>query len=319
MRNHIAYMLAVALSLTFVLGAAWAETPEDPLPPELQELPEILDDEAEGLELIRRFDRAQTELARWDFTMARQHFDAGEEDAAEAKMDDARHRIDLIKQAYEKFLEAYPENAKAHNHLGELIYDFEGDEPRGLALWQKALELDPDLPMPHNNLAIHLCHGGQYEDGFRHLDRALELDPENPDFLYNAVQIYFTNTPQAQEHYGWDDEELYAEGMRLSKKAMELSPEDFSLAQDYAVNFFGADRFGVEPDWNEAADAWERARGLATRQDDIFMSWLNEGRAAMRAEDYARVERCLEKALEIHPDSGVAQRLLEEARQAQAQ
>jgi tetratricopeptide (TPR) repeat protein len=98
--------------------------------------------------------------------------------------------------------------------------------------------------------------------------------------------------------------------MKLSKRAAELKPTDYSLAQDYAVNFFVADQFSAQPDWDSAAAAWQKARGQARRIDEVFYTWMNEARAWMRKPDPARAETCLQEALKIYPDNDVAKSLL---------
>lgn len=281
-------------------------------PEDLAPLLEILDDEEKAIDALRRYDLTQQALLEWDMALAIRLRDEGDMTAATAKWEEGKARLERMRSAYETFLERYPENARAQNYFGELLYDRFGDEVEAIRRWKLAEGLDKKLPMPLNNLAIHYCHAGDYDQGLDYLERTLKLDPKNPDFLFNAVQIYLTNTPQVMERKKWDEKRLFNESMKLSKRATEIDPEDYSLAQDYAVNFFASERFSVEVDWKDAADAWARARPLARTQDEIFFTWLNEARASVRAGLDARAKACAAEALQIHPDSTAAKQMLTE-------
>ena len=63
--------------------------------------------------------------------------------------------------------------------------------------------------------------------------------------------------------------------------------------------------------WKAAAEAWSKARTRARNQTEEFYTWLNEARAWIEHGDTKRAEPCLQSALAILPDSGVALGLLE--------
>ena len=125
-------------------------------------------------------------------------------------------------------------------------------------------------------------------------------------FLFNLTQFYLNHAPQIGELRGWKKEKVYKEAMKLSKKAASLSPEDFSLQKDYALNFFTAANFGVEADWKSSAKAWEAAREIADNDTDLFLTWLNEARAWIKAEENERAIPCLKEAITLHPDGQAA-------------
>lgn len=322
--NRVFCRLSWFLTTCLVVGGAcWGEATEASQPSDtdlqqLQPLSSALDQEARALEILRRFDRIQRQLIDWDLDLADSLLRAGDSLAAQTKTQDAEMRTRLLVEAYEIFLAKYPNNPRALNYYGEVLFDYAGDQQKGVAMWKRAEELDPNLSMPANNLAIYYCHSGEYKLGFQYLDKALQLDPENPDYHYNAAQIFLTNRPQAMEHYQWDEKKLYEEAMRHSRLATELSPEDYSLAEDYAVNFLVSINLpSVTVNWEEAADAWVRARPLARHPDKVFFTWLNEARACIRGKYYKRAEKCLEEALKIRPDNQVCLKLLNEVRTAQ--
>lgn len=304
----------IVLSVIVGLAAACAAA-AGALPEELAPLGQQLDDEAALVDAVRAYDREQTALAEWDKGLAEQHADAGEEDLARDKLEQARDRLKRVRQAYEYILHNYGNNARAHNYYGELLYDYFGEHVGALKAWQLATALDPGLGAPLNNLAIHYCHGGEYATGLHYYDKALELDPDNPDYLFNLAQTYLLNRPAVQRIRQWDKARLYREAMKLSKKAAQAGEDDFELAQDYAVNFYAAENFGVTADWAKAANAWQRARVLARSKTETFYTLLNEGRAWLRKGNRNKAAACLEEAVVLMPSSDVAKQLLIEARQ----
>ena len=147
---------------------------------------------------------------------------------------------------------------------------------KGVQLWERSAKLDPRLGAPLNNLGIHLCHDGQYEKGLKYLESAIELDSEHPDYLYNLAQAYLLNPQKVEDHYGWRRKKIYREAMKASKKAASLAPDDFDLAQDYAVNFYAAENDPLATDVL-VANGYQIADGLATVPDSPgFGLALNE-------------------------------------------
>lgn len=307
--KHLAW-IAIILAPTLALAQGEGVSLEDS--PELQGFRKILPNEDAALRALRLFDLMQQDLYKWDAEIAEQLVKADEEELVAVKSQDAKRRIDLVRVAYEEFLRTYPKNPRAQNYYGELVYDYYGDHAKALQSWKLAVKLDDSLSMPYNNLAIHYTHTGDYEQGFRYMEKALELEPDNPDYLFNAAQYYLTYYPQIMRRYKWDENRLFKEAMALSRRAMEQNPDSYDMREDYAVNFFAAENLGVEPDWEEAANAWRQVREIARGESRIFYAWLNEARACVRGGLNDRARSCLQEALAIKPDSKAAKTLLEQ-------
>jgi len=264
------------------------------------------------VEAARRFDRAQQKLALWDLDMAQDLRRAGDAQLAEEKTQGASERYQQIRRVYEYVLRQYSGEPVATNYYAELLYDQFGETERAVRLWRLAALVEPRLSAPFNNLGIHYCHCGEYGEGLKAYQTALRLEPDNPDYLFNLAQTYLVHRPQMQALLKCDAPALYREAMRLSKRAAQNAPEDFALLRDYALNFFAADGFDVQPNWRDAARAWQRARMHAPNKNERFLSWLNEARAWVLFPDATQAVACLEEALALRPDSPVAQRLLSE-------
>jgi len=283
------------------------------LPDDLAHLRQQVGDAAALVDAVRAYDREQSALAEWDQELAKEHAASGEEDLARDRTEQARSRLQRVRQAYEFVLRNHGGNARAQNYYGELLYDHFGEQAGALKAWQLAASLDPGLSAAPNNLAIHYCHVGDYATGLHYYDQALRLEPEHPDYLFNLVQTYLLNPGVVQKIREWDQARVYREAMKLSKKAADSSPDDFELAQDYAVNFYAAERFDVAADWPKAARAWQHARSVARSKEETFYTWLNEGRVWLRKGDLKKASSCLEEAVALEPGSAVATQLLAEA------
>lgn len=304
--QRIAWSLLALLMAASRSGAA--------LPTELAGMETLADDETRFLAAVRNYDLIERPLAEWDMSMAQSHGGAGDEALANAKIQEATHRIALVRAAYEEFLARYPKNAQALAYYGELLYDVPGDVAGAVRAWKLAAAIDRNLGRPINDLAIHYCHCGEYKAGFRYFERLLKMEPSNPDYLFNVAQAYLIHYPEVQKEYRWDKKTVYRKAMAFSEKAARLAPDDYEILQDYAVNFFaGEPNFGVEVDWRRAAEAWQKARPYAPQKENVFFTWLNEARAWSKTGRKDKAAECLREALRILPDNDTAQKLLAEA------
>ena len=282
------------------------------LPPELSDLAPLLEKDQKGFETgLREYHKTQQALAETERDSAALLSQEGKAEEAQAEIAKARERMRLLRQGYEAGLETYPGSARLHNYYGELLYDIFGEQAAALKHWNLSISYDAKLSGPYNNLGLHYFHNGLYEEGLRNLDTALKLEGDNPDYLFNLAQIYLVHFPQIQQLRKWKDKEkVYKEAMKCSVKAAKLAPDDYEIVQDLAVNHFAAENFGVKPDWNAAAMAWQATRNLARTQDERFYTWLNEARVRIRDGRNDEARKCLAEALALRPQSEVAQKLM---------
>jgi tetratricopeptide (TPR) repeat protein len=283
------------------------------VPDELDGIKNLLDKEKEVVDAAYAFQRVQLGLANWDERMAREiALKGGEQNEkdAQAKLDAAHHRRELVAKAWTMIHEKYQENPRVMSYYGVVLYFDLGRPDEALMLWNKAMALDEKLPDPVNELMIHHFHSGDYDNGWRMLEKVQKLAPNSADVLFNIAQIYFTYHDQACKRYKWKPERVYKEAMKLTKKATEIEPNDFELLQDYANSFNAAENFQVEADWNESAEYWKKARQFAPDAHSVYFTWLNEARSAIRAGDRARAEACLAETLKLDPKSKAANMLM---------
>lgn len=145
--------------------------------------------------------------------------------------------------------------------------------------YRKALELEPDYPEAHNNLAILLRGRGCEEEAERHYRDALRLRPEYAEAHYNYARLLedLDRPDEAASHY---------------RDALESRP-DYVEALHAHANLLRAGG-----DLAEAEDRYRRA--LELRPSPEIHNDL-----AVLLEDRGRVEEAMEqfrRALEMAPD-----------------
>jgi len=271
-------------------------------------------DEQQQFEIVVAYDNLQVKLMEWDLELAREYQARGEQELAEQKVASARQRADNILHRYEQFLAKFPDNAAAHNYYGEALADLKDKHAEAAQEWRKAIELDPDLPDPHNNLGIYYGHFGQPDKAIDELRKAVELDPNVAEFHFNLALAYHNFRYVAARKLGLTLPQLFEEILRESRKARQIAPDDLEIAMDYARTYFSAEDFNVTPDWSEALSAWQYCVPLAKDDAERFNILLNLGRVALRMGRKEEAREYLDEARAIRPESPVVKRLLEMAR-----
>lgn len=86
-------------------------------------------------------------------------------------------------------IEQQPQDARARYYLGCLLYDQQPS--RALALWREAVELEPAFAAAHRALGNGLAQtAGTLDPAIRHLERALEIAPQNARWHYELDVLY---------------------------------------------------------------------------------------------------------------------------------
>jgi len=77
----------------------------------------------------------------------------------------------------------------AYLNLG-IIYKTRGQVDEGFRLYEKALEINPDSPLVHYNIANALREGGRMTEAIGHYRRVLEINPKHVPTLINLGNAY---------------------------------------------------------------------------------------------------------------------------------
>jgi tetratricopeptide (TPR) repeat protein len=111
------------------------------------------------------------------------------------------------------FLTFNHDNSPKQVYRMALIYALELDFEEAIKEFDKAIELDPKNPDSHYNKGVALYKLHRYEEAIEEFDKAIELDPNNP--------VYHNNKGNALDDMG-----KYEEAIEEYDKAIELDPNN---------------------------------------------------------------------------------------------
>jgi Tfp pilus assembly protein PilF len=177
--------------------------------------------------------------------------------------------------------------ARDHVNAGDALFkknDIEG----AAALYEKALEIDPDHAKANLAMGLALTKLGRYEESKRYYQRCIELDPGNAQAFNNLGM--------------WYDRSGDLERARISfEKAVELEPGS-ALNHNNLGMIFG--KLGE----NEKAVAeFERSVEL---NPGYARAWTNLGLVRYRLGEAGQARRDWQRALEADPGFEEARRAL---------
>jgi len=205
-------------------------------------------------------DEAQAEVDQW--IIENNELRATGEETPDAELN-ARimRRLNEVSTNYLGFLERHTNHARGYLAYASFLNDV-GRELDSLPYLEKARDLDPQNPASWNNLANYYGHFGGVTNSFVYYAKAIELNPNEPVYYYNFATTVFLFRKDAREHYGITEQEVFDKALDLYGQALRLTPDDFLLAEDIAQSFYGIKPLRT----NEAFAAWNYTMSVARDQ-----------------------------------------------------
>ena len=221
-------------------------------------IPDSNDPAEQGLQkLMADDDAAMAEVDKW----IRDNSDFYARGGGEPK-DELNKRImerfAPIRKGYEDFLRRYPNNAHGYLAYGSFLNDI-GDEDKASLAYEKSRQLDPKNPAVWNNLANYYGEHSPVTNAFAYYAKAIELNPAEPVYYQNLATTVYLFRKDAREFYGINEQQVFDKALALYQKAMQLDPDNFPLATDYAQSYYGIRPLRT----NDALVAWTNALHIA--------------------------------------------------------
>ena len=249
--------------------------PNDPAEKELRQLME--DDDA-----------ALAEVDRWIQTnnaaMA-----TGLGETKEALNQRIRERLDTVRTNYASFLRRHPDSSRGYLAYGSFLDDI-GDEEAGKVQFENAAQIDPKNPAVWNNLANYYGENGPLTNAFADYARAIELDPAEPVYYQNLATTVYLYRKDAREFYGFNEQQVFDKALALYRKAVQLDPENFELATDYAESYYGIRPLRA----NDALVAWTNALKIARDDFEREGVYIHLARIKISAGNFAEARAHLD-------------------------
>jgi cytochrome c-type biogenesis protein CcmH/NrfG len=133
-------------------------------------------------------------------------------------------------------------------------------------------------------------------------------------YYQNFATTVYLYRKDAREFYGLSEQQVFDKALGLYRKAIQLDPENFELATDYAESYYGIRPLRT----NDALVAWTNALDIAhndVEREGIFIhlarvetaaGFFEEARAQLGAVTnsiYADVKSRLERSLVEHENA----------------
>jgi tetratricopeptide (TPR) repeat protein len=191
-------------------------------------------------------------------------------------------RFEPVRRDYEDLLRRYPDFARGHLAYGSFLSDI-GDEDAAGVQYEKAAQLDPKNPAAWNQLGNYCSEHGPTTNAFVDYTKAIELNPAEPVYYQNlAIAVYLFRT-DAKTFYGISEEQVFDKALALYRKAMQLNPQNFLLAADYAESYYGIRPLRT----NDALGAWTNALQIARDDNEREGVYIHLARIKMAAGRFA--------------------------------
>jgi len=189
-----------------------------------------------------------------------------------------RERFEPVRQAYEKFVQAHPNIARARVGYGNFLNDRQ-DEAGAQAQWEKALELDPANPAIYNSLAGRYSESGPVNKAFEYFKKAIELSPSEAAYYHNFGDSLYVLRKRAATYYGITEQQVFSKVLALYSNSVRLDPQNFAFARDLAQTYYSVKPFPSD----SALSAWTNALGAARQEVDREDVYVHLARVKMLA------------------------------------
>ena len=127
----------------------------------------------------------------------------------------AGHWTQAVQKA-DQFLVSNPRDARMRFLKGLALWE-QGKSADAISVFVKLTEDFPDLPEPHNNLAVLYSKQGQYEQARRSLESALRINPNYAMAYENLGDVYAKLASQAYS------KALQIDGNNTKKVSLKLA------------------------------------------------------------------------------------------------
>jgi len=203
-------------------------------------------------------DAAQEEVSGWLHAFEAQPASAKTKEASEELNRRIRERFDRVRERYNLFLKNHPDHARGCLAFGSFLNEI-GDEEGAKAQFENSRQLDPKNPAVWNNLANYYSEHSPVTKAFADYTEAIRLKPDEPVYYQNFATTIYLFRKDARDYFHLDEQQVFDKAIGLYRQAMQLAPDNFVLATDYAESYYGIKPLRI----NAALAAWTNALAIA--------------------------------------------------------
>jgi tetratricopeptide (TPR) repeat protein len=188
----------------------------------------------------------------------------------------ARRFQGLVHQ-YDSFIHenpGFPVGFVAYARLLERI----GQENAAHAMYLKANQLDPNIPLVKNQLGNYLAEEGKFAQALPYYLAAIELEPAEPLYHYQLGNLLHHFRDEFLQEEIFSRKVLDRQMLEAFGKAAELAPAQAAFSYRHAEAFYDLE----EPRWEEALAAWTKLEEKAVSAVEKQTVYLHRANIAIK-------------------------------------
>ncbi|CAI2171594.1 18101_t:CDS:10 [Funneliformis geosporum] len=229
-------------------------------------------------------------------------------------------------EAYGKAIDAGCSNmAEALNMRGTFTY-LMGDSNGALEDFKKALEIRSDYVQAYVKCATIYMEQGNTDIAWQEFEEAIKINPNDPDIYYHRGQVYFLNSMfdkavnEYQRRIELDPDFVYAyiqlaisqykdgsvtEGIKTCRLGLQ------KFAQSAEMHNYYGELLADQRNVDEAMEQFDKA--IELQNENFALPFVNKAMLCFHIKnDPAQAEEFCRKALEIEPESDIANTIMSE-------
>ncbi len=207
-----------------------------------------------------------------------------------ADVERVQTKLQGIVSDYERLVKAAPEYAPAFVSYGLMLHRV-GERDASNAMFVKADELDPTIPVVKNQLGNYMAEEGEFTEALGFYLMATELDPDEPLYHHQIGNLMHAYRKLFVAEKMYDNKSLDLLMQENFRKSVELAPDHWQYRLRYAQSFFDV----TKPDWIKALEQWQELVLQAPGEFEKQMSQLYMAKTRYELQHHTAARKILKK------------------------
>jgi tetratricopeptide (TPR) repeat protein len=173
--------------------------------------------------------------------------------AEEKNFDPERFRAQAqeLNRSFDRLLQDNPKYAPGYAAYAYFLGKIDMRK-ESAAMFLKANQLDPNLPLVKNQLGNYLAEEGKPLEAVNYFLAAIKLAPNEPLYHYQLGTLLTAARDDFIKSGAWSRRSLEEATQSAFRRAAELAPDRVEFAYRYAESFYDLEK----PDWETALKLW---------------------------------------------------------------
>lgn len=206
-----------------------------------------------------------------------------DQEALERKFQRLIHQYDAFIHEHDEFVPGYVAYAQLLSQIGQ--------SPAARAMYVKANQLDPNIPLVKNQLGNFLAEEEDFAGALPYYLAATELDPKEPLYHYQIGSLLHEFRDGFLEKKIFDRATLDKKMLQSFASAAELAPTEIGFTYRYAEAFYDLE----SPKWDEALEAWKNIGKNAKSAVEKQTVYLHQANILLKTNEFQEARKSLAK------------------------